>query len=51
MSLLIGRYPPQQSVPPMPEPGTIRIFRVTPVVISVLDYAKGFAHADLVDCR
>jgi hypothetical protein len=29
----------------------VRVFRVTPVVISVLDYAKGFAHTDLVTCR
>ena len=26
----------------------VRIFRVTPSIISVLDYAKGFGHADLV---
>lgn len=32
----------------MPQPQDIRIFRLTPVVISVLDYAKGFGHTDLV---
>jgi hypothetical protein len=26
----------------------IRIFRLTPKVVSVLDYTKGFAHTDLV---
>ena len=31
-------------------PVDVRIFRVTPTVISVLDYSKGFAHTDLVTC-
>ncbi len=48
VQLLIRRYPQQISVPPMPSTADIRIFRVTPVVISVLDYSKGFAHTDLV---
>lgn len=26
----------------------VRIFRVTPTVISVLDYSQGFGHTDLV---
>ena len=33
---------------PMPTPDQIRIFRVTPSVISVIDYSKGFGHTDLV---
>jgi nitroimidazol reductase NimA-like FMN-containing flavoprotein (pyridoxamine 5'-phosphate oxidase superfamily) len=33
-----------------PTPADVRIFRVTPTVISVLDYSKGFAHTDLVTC-
>ncbi len=28
----------------------VRIFRVTPTIISVLDYSKGFGHTDLVTC-
>ena len=28
----------------------IEIFRVTPMVISVLDYSKGFGHTDLITC-
>jgi hypothetical protein len=28
----------------------VRIFRVTPVVISVLDYSRGFGHTDLIAC-
>ena len=49
---LMARYPPQE-VPAgfsMPKPAEVAIFRVIPMVISVLDYTKGFAHADLVAC-
>ncbi|MDD3935556.1 pyridoxamine 5'-phosphate oxidase family protein [Rhodoferax sp.] len=34
----------------MPTPDEIRLFRVTPLVISILDYTKGFGHTDLVHC-
>jgi nitroimidazol reductase NimA-like FMN-containing flavoprotein (pyridoxamine 5'-phosphate oxidase superfamily) len=51
LRLLMRKYPEQASMPlPMPTPADVRIFRVTPVVISVLDYTKGFAHTDLVTC-
>ena len=51
IGLLVRRYPEQADFPlPMPKPSEVRIFRVTPVVISVLDYTKGFAHTDLVTC-
>ena len=49
MALLFARYPEQKSLPgPMPKPSDVRIFRLTPVVISVLDYSRGFGHTDLV---
>jgi len=35
---------------PMPSPDEVRIFRVIPTVISVLDYAQGFGHTDLYTC-
>ena len=51
IGLLMRRYPEQTSFAlPMPKVADVRIFRVTPVVISVLDYTKGFAHTDLVNC-
>ena len=51
LGLLMLKYPQQDSIPlPMPSPKDVRIFRVTPTVISVLDYSKGFAHTDLVTC-
>jgi nitroimidazol reductase NimA-like FMN-containing flavoprotein (pyridoxamine 5'-phosphate oxidase superfamily) len=34
----------------MPTPDEVRLFRVTPKVISVLDYSKGFGHTELVQC-
>ena len=47
MRLLGQRYPEYASFP-MPKAEEIRVFRVEPKVISVLDYSKGFGHADLV---
>jgi nitroimidazol reductase NimA-like FMN-containing flavoprotein (pyridoxamine 5'-phosphate oxidase superfamily) len=51
LDLLIARYSEQQFIAlPMPSPQDVRIFRVKPVIISVLDYTKGFGHTDLVTC-
>ncbi|MHB1402514.1 MAG: pyridoxamine 5'-phosphate oxidase family protein [Thiobacillus sp.] len=45
------KYPENIAVPiPMPTPEDVKIFRVTPTVISVLDYSKGFGHTELVIC-
>ena len=51
LGMLPLKYPEQVSLPgPMPTAEQVRIFRVTPTVISVLDYSKGFGHTDLVTC-
>lgn len=51
LQLLFSKYSEQKSLPlPLPTPQDIRVFRVTPTVISVLDYTKGFGHTDLVIC-
>ena len=51
LRMLPLKYPEQNALPvPMPTPEDVRIFRVTPTVISVLDYSKGFGHTDLVTC-
>ncbi|MEM5371239.1 pyridoxamine 5'-phosphate oxidase family protein [Paraburkholderia azotifigens] len=51
LRMLPLKYPDQISLPmPMPSPEEVRIFRVTPIVISVLDYSKGFGHTDLFTC-
>jgi nitroimidazol reductase NimA-like FMN-containing flavoprotein (pyridoxamine 5'-phosphate oxidase superfamily) len=51
LSLLPLKYPEQTELPvAMPTPEDVAIFRVTPTVISVLDYSRGFGHTDLVTC-
>jgi nitroimidazol reductase NimA-like FMN-containing flavoprotein (pyridoxamine 5'-phosphate oxidase superfamily) len=51
LAMMPLKYPDSPPLPiPMPTPDQVRVFRVEPVVISVLDYAKGFGHTDLVAC-
>ena len=51
LRMLPLKYPEAPPLPvKMPSPDEIRLFRVTPTVISVLDYTKGFGHTDLVTC-
>jgi hypothetical protein len=51
LKLLPTKYPAQAAMPfAMPTPEQVRIFRVMPSAISVLDYSKGFGHTDLVTC-
>lgn len=42
--------PPSTAQMKMPGADEVALFRVVPVVVSVLDYTKGFAHTDLVTC-
>ncbi|WP_341990378.1 pyridoxamine 5'-phosphate oxidase family protein [Azorhizobium sp. AG788] len=49
LALLPTKYPGDTKLPvPMPDPDQVHIFRLTPTVISVLDYAQGFGHSELV---
>jgi hypothetical protein len=49
LRMLPLKYPEQKTLPvKMPTPDEVCIFRVTPLIISVLDYSKGFGHTDLV---
>ena len=51
LGLLPLKYPDAPPLPmKMPSPEEVRLFRVTPIVVSVLDYSKGFGHTDLVTC-
>ena len=51
LRMLPLKYPDAPPLPfAMPSPDQVRLFRVTPTVISVLDYSKGFGHTDLVTC-
>ena len=46
LTLLNERYPEYAGFPIRPE--EIRIYRLLPKVISILDYTKGFGHSELV---
>ncbi|WP_375202613.1 pyridoxamine 5'-phosphate oxidase family protein [Hyphococcus sp.] len=49
MGLMFSNYPEQKGIPfEPPKFEDVAVFRVTPKVISILDYSKGFAHTDLV---
>jgi nitroimidazol reductase NimA-like FMN-containing flavoprotein (pyridoxamine 5'-phosphate oxidase superfamily) len=49
--MIVAKYPEQPSFPlAEANMGELRVFRVTPKVISVLDNSKGFGHTDLVTC-
>jgi nitroimidazol reductase NimA-like FMN-containing flavoprotein (pyridoxamine 5'-phosphate oxidase superfamily) len=45
--IFIKRYP-EYATWPKPNPAIAPMLRITPTVISVLDYSKGFGHSDLV---
>lgn len=51
LRMLPLKYPEAKPLPmKMPGPDEVRLFRITPTVISVLDYTQGFGHTDLVIC-
>jgi nitroimidazol reductase NimA-like FMN-containing flavoprotein (pyridoxamine 5'-phosphate oxidase superfamily) len=45
--LLLRRYP-EYKVMPRPDPAAVPLVRITPDIVSILDYSKGFGHTDLV---
>jgi nitroimidazol reductase NimA-like FMN-containing flavoprotein (pyridoxamine 5'-phosphate oxidase superfamily) len=47
LSMLPRKYPDYEAFP-LPKAEETIVFRVLPKVISVLDYTKGFGHAELV---
>jgi nitroimidazol reductase NimA-like FMN-containing flavoprotein (pyridoxamine 5'-phosphate oxidase superfamily) len=47
LTMLPRKYPGYAAFP-MPKPEETVVFRVVPKVISILDYRKGFGHAELV---
>jgi len=46
-TIFLKRYPEYKTMPP-PAPGEMPLVRFTPVIVSILDYSKGFGHTDLV---
>ena len=49
LRMLQTKFPGLSQPLPMLSPENTKIFRVTPTIISVLDYSKGFGHTDLVN--
>ena len=45
--ILLRRYP-EYKVMPRPDPAVVPMLRITPEIVSILDYSKGFGHTDLV---
>jgi Pyridoxamine 5'-phosphate oxidase len=45
--ILLRRYP-EYKVMPRPDPAAVPMLRITPEIVSILDYSKGFGHTDLV---
>lgn len=46
-AILLRRYPEYKVMPPL-DPAAVPMLRITPEVVSILDYSKGFGHSDLV---
>jgi PPOX class probable F420-dependent enzyme len=44
---LVEKYPEYKQLA-SPDPAVVAVMRVTPQVISILDYSKGFGHTDLI---
>jgi nitroimidazol reductase NimA-like FMN-containing flavoprotein (pyridoxamine 5'-phosphate oxidase superfamily) len=45
--VLLQRYP-EYKVMPQLDPAAVPTFRLTPEIVSVIDYSKGFGHSDLI---
>jgi hypothetical protein len=45
--IFLQRYP-EHKVMPRPDPHAVPTMRLTPEIVSVIDYSKGFGHSDLV---
>jgi len=46
-ALYLKRHPEHKIMPP-PDPAAVPAIRVTPEIVSIIDYSKGFGHSDLV---
>jgi len=46
--ILLRRYP-EYKVMPRPDPAAVPMLRITPEIVSILDYSKGFGHSDLAE--
>lgn len=49
MDRLLARSPVAWDMSPPAEPGQVVFVKLVPVVVSVIDYARGFGHSQLVE--
>ena len=49
MGLLLKKFPQMARIAEAVKPEEVAIIKLTPVFISVIDYERGFGHADLVE--
>jgi len=47
-ALILHRFP-EYKIMPRPNPDVVRLIRIMPEIVSILNYSKGFGHADLVN--
>ena len=47
-ALFTAKFPQLAALPVPVDPASIIVLKITPCVISVLDYSKGFGHTELV---
>jgi len=47
ISVFLKRFPEYEAWP-LPNPASAPLMKITPEILSVLDYSKGFGHSDLV---
>jgi len=45
--LMLKRFPEIASME-QTDPGSVKLYRIRPTLVSILDYSKGFGHTDLV---
>jgi nitroimidazol reductase NimA-like FMN-containing flavoprotein (pyridoxamine 5'-phosphate oxidase superfamily) len=45
--IILSRHPQYEEMLP-PDPAMIGVLRLTPEIVSIIDYSKGFGHSDLV---
>jgi general stress protein 26 len=49
MDRLLARFPTAWDMSPPAEPGQVVFVKLVPIVVSVIDYTRGFGHSELVD--
>jgi hypothetical protein len=47
-ALFTAKFPQIAKLPVPIDPASVVLLKITPIVISVLDYTKGFGHTELI---